>query len=95
MASPLPTDPDTIAITSTASGIAPSDLVVAIATVQAAVAASRECVVAVEAVSQQEHAAMAAPATTSGAATAPTDLVATFAALQVRVATTEVKAQQA
>jgi hypothetical protein len=49
MATPLPTNPDTIAVTSAASGVAPSDLAIALATVQAMAAASCENAAAVEA----------------------------------------------
>jgi hypothetical protein len=81
MATPLPIDPDTITITSAASGVAPSDMAAALTTIQAA--------------SQQEKAAMAAAtAITSGVVTAPTDLVAALANLQVRVAAAKAEAQQ-
>jgi hypothetical protein len=74
-ASTLPIDPDTITVVSVASGIALSDLLAALTTVQAAAAASCERAAAVEGTSQQEQAAMAAmAATTSGAAIAPTAL---------------------
>jgi flagellar biosynthesis/type III secretory pathway protein FliH len=93
METPLPTDPNTIVVTSAASDVTPSDLVAAITTVQAATAASREHATIVEA--QQEQAAMAvATATTSGVTTASTDLVAALAALQACVATAEAEAQQ-
>jgi hypothetical protein len=52
MASPQPIDLDTIAVASAASGVAPSDLVAALATVQAVPAASCERVAVVEAASQ-------------------------------------------
>jgi uncharacterized protein involved in type VI secretion and phage assembly len=90
MASPLPIDPDTITVASAASGVAPSDLATALYTVQDAGAS------AVEATSPQEHAAMAAVATTtSGATTAPTDIAAALAALQSRVVVAEAEAQRA
>jgi hypothetical protein len=96
MATPLPIDLDTIAIASTASGVALSDLAAALANVQATIAASCERTAAVEATSQQDQAVMAATAaTTSGAATAPTDLATALAALQARVAAAEAEAQQA
>jgi hypothetical protein len=90
MASPLPIDPDTIAIASATSDVASSDLVVALTTVQAAAAASSERVATVEAASQQEHAAMAA-----AAATAPTDLAAALATLQARIAAAALELQLA
>jgi hypothetical protein len=81
-ATPLPTDPDTIAVSSTASGVVPSDLAVAIATIQAEAVAFCERAAGIEAASQQEQAAMAAmSATTSGAATALADRAATLTAL--------------
>jgi hypothetical protein len=98
MATLLPTDRDTIVITSATSSVAPSDLAAVIATIQAAIATSRKHAVTIEVVSQQEQAAMAATATTtSGATTGLADLVATITPLQALVATAEAKpeAQQA
>jgi hypothetical protein len=99
MATPLPTDPDTIVVASTTSNVAPYDLAAAIATVQAMAAASHEHVAAIKVMPQQEQFAMATTAaTTTGAATAPTDLatataladlVAAFTALQACVTTAE------
>jgi hypothetical protein len=83
---------DTVAIASTASGVAPADLVVTIAIVQAVATASHEHAVTAEAVLQQEKAVVAA--TTSGDATNPVDLTAALTALQMCVATTEAEAQQ-
>jgi hypothetical protein len=96
MVTPLPIDPDNIAVASAASRVAPSDLATALTTVQAAATASYEHVAAVEAVSQQEQAAMAAAATTtSGAATAPANLVAALAALQAQAAAAALELQLA
>jgi hypothetical protein len=88
MATPLPTDPDTIAVVSVASGVAPFVLAAAITIVQAVAAASRERAAVIEVVSQQEQAAMAAAVAT----TAPGDLSTALTTLQTRVATTEVEA---
>jgi hypothetical protein len=88
MATPLPTDPDTIAVASVASDVTPFDLAAAIAIVQAVAVASRERAAVIEVVSQQEQAAMAAAVAT----TAPADLATALATLQARVATTEVEA---
>jgi hypothetical protein len=52
MATLLPTNPDTITVASAASDVAPSDLAVAIATIQAATVASHERAAVVEAASQ-------------------------------------------
>jgi hypothetical protein len=96
LATPLPTNPDTITIASATSGIAPSYLAAAIAIVQATTAASRERTAVVEAVLPQEQATtIATVATTSRAATALANLIAALAALQARVTTAEVEAQQA
>jgi hypothetical protein len=94
MATPLPTDRDTIVITSATSSVAPSDLATVVATIQVAIATSRKHAVTIEAMSKQEQAAMAAAATTtSGAATGLADLFATITALQALVATAEAKAE--
>jgi hypothetical protein len=53
MATPLPIDPDTNVVASATSGVVLSDLAVALATVQAASAASCEHTATVEAVSRQ------------------------------------------
>jgi hypothetical protein len=52
MATPLHIDPDTIAVASAASGVALFDLAAALATIQAAAAASYEHAAAIEAVPQ-------------------------------------------
>jgi hypothetical protein len=51
MATPLIFDLDALTIPSAASGVAPSDLIAAIATVQAATVASHQRVAAIEVVS--------------------------------------------
>jgi hypothetical protein len=52
MATPLHIDPDTIVVASAASGVALFDLAAALATIQAAAAASYEHAAAIEAVPQ-------------------------------------------
>jgi hypothetical protein len=54
MATPLPTDRDTIVITSATSSVAPSDLAAVVATIQVAIATSCKHAVTIEAMSKQE-----------------------------------------